>query len=69
MTTKWNKSGAPEEVVYQLDEQLAKDLHPVMDLEPNKYDPLTPRLMGSIREGNVTRWDTMCLSDYMRSSE
>jgi hypothetical protein len=69
MTTKWDKSGAPEEVVYQLDEQLAKDLHPVMDLEPNKYDPLTPRLMGSIREDNVTRWDTMCLSDYMRSSE
>jgi hypothetical protein len=69
MTTKWDKSGTPEEEVHQLDEKLVANLHPIVSLEPNKYDPCTPRLMGTIREGNITLWHTMCLSDYIRSSE
>jgi hypothetical protein len=69
MTTKWDKSDVPEEEIYRMDEHAAINLHTIMDLDPEKDDPLTPRLIGTIREGNVTLWHTLCLSDYMRSSE
>jgi len=60
----WNKSELLEEVVYQLDEREAINLHRAA------YDPLSPHLLCVLRKTNAPpMWETACLSDYIRSSE
>ena len=71
MVNYWDKSDAAKEQQegYQLNEESAKFLHPIMDLDTTKYDPKTPRLLAMIEENGVIQLDTAFLSDFIRSSE
>lgn len=70
MVTKWDKStDAEEEEIHHMDEDLAQDLHSVMDFDTSKYDPKTPRLFGMIEQnGNIVQ-GTNFLSDFIRTSK
>lgn len=63
MTTMWDKSESLHEAVHRLGEDAARSLHSAA------YEPLTPRLLCVLREDDIPVWDTVCLSDYIRSSE
>lgn len=71
MLDSWDKSdeAKTQMEVCQLDEESAKRLHSVMNLDTEKYDPKTPRLLGMIEENGVILPDTAFLSDFIRSSE
>lgn len=62
MTTLWNKLKETE-IIYRLDEQSTIGLHPA------KHDSISPRLLCILKDD--CRWyvNTICLSDFIRSSK
>jgi hypothetical protein len=48
---------------YELDEDVATSLHPA------PYDPRCFRLACILAERDTIKWDTLCLSDYIRPSK
>ena len=70
MVSKWDKSDkAEEEEIHQMNEESAKLLHPIMDLDTTVYDRKTPRLLGMVEENGVILLDTVFFSDFIRSSK
>ena len=72
MVSKWDKSDETKEEeteIYQMDENSAQGLHPVMDFDASKRDSKPPRLLGMIEENNEILPRTIFLSDFIRSSE
>ena len=51
-----------DRLFYELEEEKAKDLH------RTPYDSRYFRLACTLAKDNVTAWDTLCLSDYIRPS-
>ncbi|CAF3067375.1 unnamed protein product, partial [Rotaria sp. Silwood2] len=62
MTTLWNKLKESQQL-YQLDEQSTIKLHPA------QHEPLSPRLLCILKDNNGFYKDTICLSNFIRSSE
>jgi len=62
MTTLWDKLKESKNL-YQLDEQSTIELHPAI------HDPSSPRLFCILRDDCDYYLNTICLSDFIRSSE
>jgi hypothetical protein len=62
MITWWNKSKELE-ILYELDEQSTIDLHPAV------HEPSSPRLFCILKDDGGYYMDTICFSDFIRSSE
>jgi hypothetical protein len=61
MITKWNKAQREREEVYKLDSETARTLHTATN-ELN-----APRLLCVLQRNGVPDWDTLCLSDFIRT--
>jgi hypothetical protein len=63
MPTMWDKSRPTEEILYQLDEQSTIRLHSA------PHDPVSPRFLCVLQQNGETKWETFCLSNFIRSSK
>ncbi|CAF3632958.1 unnamed protein product [Rotaria socialis] len=61
MITKWDKSKKQLEAIYELSEQSVVELHTAA------HCPSSPRLLCVLARNGVPDWDTLCLSDFIRT--